>query len=124
MASGDYHSGPVQTIRIVGYVGLIVLLAAMTRNAVHAHRMVMRCKGTEWTNFSLYFAIPVITSPIIFTFIFGDFGRAAAGVFMGSAFLRLVQNSLPLPEYRKVRHQPFILNQQNNNKNTPAHQRA
>ena len=124
MAAGDYHSGPVQTIRVVGYVGLIILLAAMIRNAVHAHRMIMRCKGTEWTNFSLYFAIPIITSPIIFTFVFGDFGRAASAVFMGGAFLRLVRNSLPLPEYTKVRAQPFILSQQNNNKNTPAHQRA
>jgi hypothetical protein len=124
MASGDYHSGPVQSVRIVGYVGLIVLLAAMIRNAVHAHRMVMRCKGTEWYNWSLYFAIPTIAAPIIFTFVFGDFGRAAAGVFMGGAFLSLIRNSLPLPEYRKVRHQPFILSQHNNNNNTPSHQRA
>ena len=124
MAAGDYHSGPVQTIRIVGYVGLIILLAAMIRNAVHAHRMVMRCKGTEWYNFSLFFAIPTIVSPIMFTFVFGEFGRAAAGVFMGGAFLKLVHNSLPLPQYRKVRPQPFILSQQNKNKNTPVHQRA
>jgi hypothetical protein len=102
MASGDYHSGPVQTVRTVGYVGLIILLSAMIRNAVHAHRLIMRCKGTEWYNFSLYFAIPIITSPIIFTFVFGDFGRAAAGFFMGGAFLSLVRNSLPLPEYRTI----------------------
>ena len=124
MASGDYHSGPVQTIRIVGYVGLIILLAAMIRNAVHAHRLVMRCKGSEWYNLSLFFAIPTIVNPIMFTFIFGEFGSAAAGVFMGGAFLKLAHNSIPVPEYKKVRPQPFILSQQNNNKNTPAHQRA
>jgi hypothetical protein len=124
MASGDYHSGPVQTVRTVGYVGLIILLSAMIRNAVHAHRMVMRCKGTEWYNLSLYFGIPMITFPIIFIFIFGDFGRAASTVFMGGALLSLIRNSLPLPEYRIFRRQPYILGHQNNNKNTPAHQRA
>lgn len=111
MASGDYHSGPVQTVRTVGYVGLIILLAAMIRNAVHAHRMIMRCKGTEWYNFSLFFGIPTITAPIMFTFIFGEFGSAAAGVFMGGAFLKLAHNSLPLPEYIKLKRQPYILGQ-------------
>lgn len=121
MASGDYHSGPVQTVRIIGYVGLIILLAAMIRNAVHAHRLIMRCKGTEWYNLSLFFAIPPIVSPIMFTFIFGEFGSAAVTVFMVGATLRMLHNSLPVPEYRKISRQPYFLGQQNNN-NTPAHQ--
>jgi len=118
MAAGDYHSGPVQTIRIVGYVGLIILLAAMIRNAVHAHRMVMRCKGTEWYNFSLFFAIPTIVSPIMFTFVFGEFGRTAAGVFMGGALLQLINHSLPLPPYTKPSRQPYIL-QRTGERKTP-----
>ncbi len=38
LISGDFHSGPVQTIRTVGYVGLFILLIGMVRVAVHAHR--------------------------------------------------------------------------------------
>jgi hypothetical protein len=120
MAAGDYHSGPVQTVRIVGYVGLVILLAAMTRNAVHAHRLIMRCKGTDWQVFSLYFGIPMIVSPFMFTFVYGDFQRAASTVFMGGALLQLINHSLPLPPYIKPRRQPYILQRNGAQKTLPA----
>ncbi|MBC8127740.1 MAG: hypothetical protein H8M99_11430, partial [Gloeobacteraceae cyanobacterium ES-bin-144] len=60
---GSYHSGPVHSVRMVGYVGLLVLLLAMIRLAVHCHRQIMRCKGTEWAPVALFFGIIQIAQP-------------------------------------------------------------
>jgi hypothetical protein len=120
MASGDYHSGPVQTVRIVGYFGLVILLAAMIRNAVHAHRLIIRCKGTDWQILSLYYGIPVIVTPFMFTFVFGDFEKGAVGVFMSGAFLQVINRSIPLPPYTKPKRQPYILQRNGAQKTLPA----
>lgn len=117
MASGDYHGGPVQSVRIVGYVGLVILLAAMYRNAVQAHRLMMRCKGTEWYNLALYFTIPTIVNPLMFTFVFGEFEKAAAGLFMTGAFIQILHKSIPVPPYKKIQRQPYILKNQSSQRN-------
>ena len=109
LASGDYHSGPVQTIRTVGYLGLIVILLAMTRLAILAHRQICRCRHTEWFPIALYFFIPVIASPFIFVFIFGEFGAAVVGLFVSGAFLTLFKNNVPLPHYVIPKRGPYIL---------------
>jgi hypothetical protein len=114
MIAGDYHSGPVQTIRTVGYVGLAALIIFMIRIAMHAHRQILRCRGTEWFSLSLYYCIGSIAAPFIFIFVFGDFGRASVSVFMGSAFLRFLQNNIPLPPYAKPIRTPYILMNQRN----------
>ncbi|MES2474540.1 MAG: hypothetical protein V4640_02085 [Verrucomicrobiota bacterium] len=111
LANGDYHSGPVQTIRIVGYSGLVVLLLFQIRLAVYAHRQIIRCRGTEWFALALFFGIPLIWNPIFFIFIFGDFKSAATTVLLGSAMIRMLQNNLPIPAWRPARRQPFVLNQ-------------
>lgn len=99
MISGGYHSGPVQTIRTTGYVGLTVLLVAMIRIAVHAHRQIIRCRGTEWFPVALFLGIPLVIMPLFWTFVFGTFDGGAAGVMMGGAICRMMQKNLPLPAY-------------------------
>jgi len=110
LASGDYHSGPVQAIRTIGYAGLIVILLFQIRLAVHAHRQIVRCKGTEWFPVALFFGIPLIWNPIFYVFIFGDFKSASATLFLGSAMIRLLERNLPLPAWSRVRLQPASLN--------------
>lgn len=109
MITGGYHSGPIQTIRTVGYVGLIVLFLAMIRMAVHAHRQIMRCRGTEWFPFALYVGIPAIALPPIFFFVFGDFGRDVAALFLSYGMVSLLEKNLPLPAYVKARRIPYVL---------------
>jgi hypothetical protein len=99
LANGDYHSGPVSTVRVIGYVGLIFFLAAQIRLAVHAHRQILRCRGTEWLPLSLFIGIPLIIAPIIFVFLFGDFKQAASLFLISSGMVRLLENNLPLPKY-------------------------
>lgn len=109
MISGGYHSGPVQTVRTVGYVGLIVLLAAMVRIAVHAHRQIIRCRGTEWYPIALFIGVPAIVLPIFFTFIFGEFGKDVSALFLSYGMISLLEKNLPLPPYVKRTHVPYIL---------------
>jgi hypothetical protein len=113
MVTGGYHSGPVQSVRVVGYVGLAILLLAMTRIAVHAHRLILRCRGTEWYPIALFFGIPVIVLPIFFVLIFGDFGKDVSTTFLAYGMLRLLEKTLPLPSYLKQRYVPYILRRQN-----------
>ena len=99
MLVGAYHSGPLHSIRMTGYVGLLILLLAMIRLAVHAHRQIMRCKGTEWAPVALFFGIPLIAQPIFFTFVFGEYHVGVATTMMGMAMVRLMERNLPLPVY-------------------------
>lgn len=109
LISGDYHSGPVQTIRVMGYIGLLFMMLAMIRLAVHAHRQILRCKGTEWYPLALLIGIPLIIHPIFFTFVFGDFRGGSTTFLIGVGLVRLLQNNLPLPDYVDRRYTPYLL---------------
>jgi hypothetical protein len=109
MITGGYHSGPVQTVRIVGYVGLVILVLSMIRIAVHAHRQILRCRGTEWFPISLYFGVPVIVLPIFFVFIFGDFGKDVSALLLSYGVISLLEKNLPLPPYVRAVRTPYIL---------------
>ena len=113
MVSGAYHSGPVQTVRTTGYVGLAILVLAMIRMAVYAHRQIIRCRNTEWYSMSMYFGIPVLVLPIMFVFVFGDFSSAVSGTLLSYALISLFEKNLPLPAYVKSRHVPYILKRGN-----------
>jgi len=108
MITGGYHSGPVHSIRTVGYVGLAILLAAMIRVAVHSHRQIIRCRGTEWFPVALFLCIPSLILPIFWTFIFGEFQSGVAHTIFGLAMVRLLERNLPLPSWRVMRYQPSV----------------
>jgi len=113
MILGAYHSGPLHSIRMTGYVGLLVLLLTMIRLAVYAHRQILRCKGTEWAPVALFFGIPLIVQPFFFTLVFGEYHTAVAQTMMGIAMVRLMERNIPLPAYkpRSRSHVPFVLQQ-------------
>jgi hypothetical protein len=99
MASGDYHSGSVSAIRTVGYIGLLVMFLMQLRIMVHAHRQIMRCRGTSWFPLSLFICIPMIWFPFFFVFVFGGFSLDSVTLLINAAMLRVLQNNLPLPAY-------------------------
>ena len=109
MITGNYHSGPVQTVRAVGYVGLIILVLAMIRMAVYAHRQIIRCRGTEWYPLALFIAVPIIILPPFFVFIFGDFGRDVSALFLSYGMVSLLEKNLPIPPYVARTKMSYIL---------------
>jgi hypothetical protein len=121
LANGDYHSGPVQTIRTIGYIGLAVLLIAMIALAVEAHRLIIRTRGTEWHPLALLVGIPIIVAPVFFVLVFGTFADGASSLFIGYGMIRLIKNNLPLPGYgySKSRNPQIQYSSPNIHKNTP-----
>ncbi len=97
LISGDYHSGPVQTIRTCGYLGLAVLLIGMFRVLVHAHRQIQRCRNTEWYPTTMFICIVFVWAPVSWIFIFGSFSGGAHALLMGTALIRMLEKNLPLP---------------------------
>jgi hypothetical protein len=114
MITGGYHSGPVQCIRIVGYVGFLVVLITMIRVAVHAHRQIRRCRGTEWFPLALFFGIPIIALPFLYVLVFGDFGRDVSATFLAIGMIRLLEKNLPLPPYVIRKREPYQLTSHRN----------
>lgn len=114
LANGDYHSGPVSCIRVFGYIGLGIFLLAQIRLAVHAHRQIIRCRGSGWFPLALFTGIPLIYGPIFFVFIFGDFKQNAAAFLLAVGMVRLLENNLPLAPYVKKSRLPYILQTKSN----------
>jgi hypothetical protein len=109
LSNGDYHSGPVSTIRVIGYLGLICFLLAQIRLAVHGHRQIIRCRGTEWLPLALFIGLTLVSAPFIFVFIFGDFKSAASTFLLSLGMCRLLENNIPLPAYARQRRLPVML---------------
>lgn len=108
LITGTYHSGPVQTIRGIGYVGLGVLMLALVRMAVYAHRLIVRCRNSEWWTLSLFFSVPIIIFPLFWAAVFGTFQEALAFFFIYSGLLDLLHKNLPVPEAVKARRHSYI----------------
>lgn len=109
LASGDYHSGPVSCVRVFGYIGLAIFLLAQIRLAIHAHHQIIRCRGTEWFPLALFIGIPMIYGPFFFVFIFGDFKQNATIFLLAVGMIRLLENNLPLPAFRKNSKTPYFI---------------
>lgn len=101
LITGDYHSGPVSFIRVIGCVGLAFFLVAQFRLGVHAHRQIIRCRGTEWFPLALFIGIPLIFGPFFFVFIFGEFKSNCASFLLSVGMVRLLENNLPLPPWKR-----------------------
>jgi hypothetical protein len=123
LANGDYHSGPVSSVRVIGYIGLLFFLLAQIRLAVHAHRQIIRCRGTEWLPLALFTGIPLVIAPLFFVFIFGDFKSNAATFLLAAGMIRLLENNLPLPAWSKATRVPYMINNRHPQQN-PAHSSA
>ena len=102
MATQAYHSGPVQTIRVTGYLGLIVLLYAMIVVAVRAHRLILRSRHTEWFGVVLFLTLHMVWHPFFFTFVFGAYSEDVPSLLINMGLLRLIEKNLPLENLAPV----------------------
>ena len=102
--SGDFHSGPISTIRVVGYVGLCFAYMMMIAMALHSVRLIRRAKGTPLFEPTLFFLMPVVFEPMWFSFVFGAYSMWFPFVAFSLGMMKVIENSLEASE--RTKHQP------------------
>jgi hypothetical protein len=90
---GGYHSGPVETVRRIGYLGLIVLLACQLILFRESARTIRLSRGTELFPYTLFITLPLTAGFFVFWFIVGGFHTQIIAICFSAAWLRMIQNS-------------------------------
>jgi hypothetical protein len=94
LLDGDYHSGPVGTIRFVGCVGLVLFLMLLYFVIRMAWRMIDSSQGTEYENVTLFLFIPIIVMPFYFIFVYGDYRTDFVAVLFSAGMLKVLGRSI------------------------------
>ena len=94
LRSGRYHSGPIQTVNRVGYLGLIILTAGLFFFAHYAFRMIRRAEGTGYYVYSIFIGLPMVVYPFFFYLIDGGYQQAIGMMTFSGGMLRLIENSM------------------------------
>lgn len=93
MIQGQFHSGPVTTIRVVGVIGLCLYLPLLIAAAAYAWDLAKMTRGTPFQFPALFMAIGAIYSPIDFIFIFGSYADSVPAVFFGLGAMKMIKLS-------------------------------
>jgi hypothetical protein len=102
MIAGGFHSGPVSTVREVGYVGGILFYILMFYTAVRACKLIARTRGTQFFPMALFVGVPVIWAPFAFSFIFGAFDNDFTNTIISIGFIKMIDQSLTASNLIKV----------------------
>lgn len=94
MVSGQFHSGPVSSIRFVGYVGLALFLILLCLLAKTSYRMILKSQGTPYFFISMFIGIPTIIYPIFFMFVFGAFEADIINSLFYAGMLKMLISSM------------------------------
>jgi len=93
LVTGDLHSGPISTIKHVGYIGLFFVTIFAVAVAVGYYRLCMRNREKPMWIVFMYFGIPAIWFPISFIFLYGDFKSELALLLVSAGMLKLLQKA-------------------------------
>jgi hypothetical protein len=97
---GGVHSGPVSTIRYVGFFGLAIFTWLMIAMAKMAWRLIIRSKNTPFFAACLFVGVPVVWEPFNYYLIFGGFDNAMPTAIFGLGMLKVLKNSLDARDAR------------------------
>jgi hypothetical protein len=92
--AGAYHSLPLTTIHIVGYVGLFFLCILMIGTAFYSWKLIRKAKGTPYYPMALFVGIPFIISPLPSLILTGFYDVQMIATAISIGYLRLIQKSL------------------------------
>lgn len=93
MIQGQFHSGPVTTIRVVGYVGLFLYLPLLIAVAFYAWDLAKITKGTPFQFPALFMAVGAIYGPFDYIFIFGSYADSVPSLFFGLGVMKMIKLS-------------------------------
>ncbi len=91
---GNVHSGPLSTVRFVGYFGLGIYVVVMGLMARDAWRLVRRARGTPFFSLALFVGVPIVCEPFNFILIFGAYDAALPLAIYSLGMLKMLHNTL------------------------------
>lgn len=91
---GTYHSGPIETIKRIGYFGLGALLISMVVFFRECLALIKRARGTPYFPYALFVTLPILIHPFTFIIIYGSFQGSLTTLLIGGGMMRLLKNSL------------------------------
>lgn len=94
MRAGQYHSGPIQTINRVGYMGLLILTVGMICFSRYAIKVIRRTEGTPYYVCAMFIGLPMIVYPLFFYAVIGEYQQAIGMMTFCGGMLRLIENSM------------------------------
>jgi hypothetical protein len=94
LLDGDYHSGPVSTIRFVGYVGLAIFLPLLFLVAGLGYRLINDGISTPFQGCIFFIAMPLVILPLFYIFIFGDYRSDLVAILYGTGMIKMLSASL------------------------------
>lgn len=94
MRSGDYHSGPVETIHRVGYLGLILLTVGMIVIARYAVKIIRLTEKSPYYVCVMFIGLPMIIYPAFFYLVIGGHKEALVIMTFSGGMLRMIENSI------------------------------
>lgn len=94
MINGDFHSGPLTTVRFVGVVGLLLFLPLIFMTSQLSFRMIRETKKTPYQFCMLFIGIPQIFNPVFYIFVFGDYRSELVNQLYTIGLLKMISSSL------------------------------
>jgi hypothetical protein len=94
LLDGDYHSGPVGSIKFVGVVGLTLFLPLLYFMCKMALDTIGRARGGGFEFCTYFYCIPIMAMPIIFIFVFGDYRGDLVLVLFNVGMMKMIRRSL------------------------------
>jgi hypothetical protein len=101
LLDGDFHSGPVSSVKFVGYVGLVLFLPLLFTMAGAGFQLIENSRGTPFEFSSLFIALPIVIYPFWFIFIFGDYRSDLVAVLYSVGMIKMLSSSFR--KYNKER---------------------
>lgn len=92
--TGDYHSGPLTTLKVAGYIGGSLFFLTMIGAAYYGCVVIRKASRGPFSAVALFFAVPIVFEPLFFVLIFGKFETAYPSLIFGVAMLRVIERSL------------------------------
>lgn len=96
MVSGQFHSGPVSSIRFVGYVGLVLFIILLLILSQHTLRMIFDCRGSPYQFIALFIGMPILIYPIFFLFVFGAYEMDIINIIFFAGMVKMICSSIKL----------------------------
>ena len=94
MLTGSFHSGPLSSVKFIGFVGLALYYPLICYMAVLAWRLCQRAQGTNAVTLALFVGIPIIYEPFNFVVIFGALEGSYPQTLFWAGLLMMTQRYL------------------------------